>query len=64
MDWNVFYSGLWSIRRTCTVSLVDCRVCGGLEVGLKWTVEYTEDRYWGCSELQNTKDWYLVCSRL
>ena len=34
MDWNVFYSGLCSIRRTGTVSLVDCRVYGGLELGL------------------------------
>ena len=34
MDCNVFYSGLSSIRRTGTVSLVDCRVYGGLELGL------------------------------
>ena len=31
---------------------MDCREYGGLELGLQWTVEYTEDWYWVYSGLK------------
>ena len=45
-DWYWVSRRLYSIQRTGTGSVMDCRVHGIQELYLWWTAEYMEDWYW------------------